>query len=177
MTDILERLKDARNKSELFQLKSELLRKESELSKKENELDTRSLNLNEYEKNTACDIEYHSQSYAAFFNTRMEKDKSILTLSVVGIGYLATFSTLGDEKLDGLELIIFILASLSFISSIIFVIQIFKLNGDYIKAILVDGSKASDLETKLKNYDRCVLFCFIFGLIFTIVLGYVASEI
>ncbi|MGL0957824.1 hypothetical protein ABMY18_23440 [Vibrio vulnificus] len=37
----------------------------------------------------------------------MEKDKSILTLAVVGIGYLATFANLGDKQLIGLELILF----------------------------------------------------------------------
>ncbi|TOF73932.1 hypothetical protein, partial [Vibrio parahaemolyticus] len=35
-------------------------------------------------------IEFKSQSYASFYNTTLEKDKSILTLSVAGIGFLLT---------------------------------------------------------------------------------------
>jgi hypothetical protein len=181
VTDIINRLRDAREKSELYLLKGELLEEQQRLEKLEGDLDAREESINEYSQFEARDVEYHSQSYAAFFGTRMEKDKSILTLAVVGIGYLATFANLGDKQLIGLELILFGIASICFLVSIVIVIQVFKLNGDYIMAILNPSSasqqKAGILGRRLKNADRIVLTSFISGLITTILLGYIASGI
>ena len=181
MTDIIKKLRDAREKSELYHLKSELLKEQQRLESLSCDLDAREESINEYSKFEARDVEYHSQSYAAFFGTRMEKDKSILTLAVVGIGYLATFANLGDKRLIGLELILFGLASLCFLVSIIIVIQVFKINGDYIMAILNPSTEsqkeATKLGLRLRNFDRIVLGSFISGLITTILLGYIASGI
>ncbi|EJL6332770.1 hypothetical protein NMR63_003370 [Vibrio cholerae] len=46
--------------------------------------------LSEKEVEQLSGIEFQSQSYASFYNTTLEKDKSILTLSVAGIGFLLT---------------------------------------------------------------------------------------
>ncbi|MDV2378846.1 hypothetical protein Q5N41_10660 [Vibrio cholerae] len=181
MSDIINKLRDVREKSELNRLKSELLKEQQRLEKWSNALNEREHCINEFSQYEARDVEYHSQSYAAFFGTRMEKDKSILTLAVVGIGYLATFANLGDEKLIGLELILFCVASLCFLVSIVIVIQVFKINGDYIIAVLNSAresqKKAELLSKRLKAADRIVLGAFIFGLITTISLGYIASGI
>lgn len=42
-------------------------------------------------------IEFQSQSYSSFYNTTMEKDKSILTLSVAGMGFLLTLLQLAKN--------------------------------------------------------------------------------
>ena len=44
-------------------------------------------------------VEFQSQSYASFYNTTMEKDKSILTLSVAGIGFLVTLLQLVESRM------------------------------------------------------------------------------
>ncbi|MEZ8378414.1 MULTISPECIES: hypothetical protein [Vibrio] len=181
MRDIVNKLRDAREKTELTLIKSELLKEQHRLEKLRDDLEEREESIDEYAKYEARDVEYHSQGYAAFFNTRMEKDKSILTLSVVGIGYLATFAKLGDDKLIGLEFFLFCIASLSFLTSIIVVIHIFKINADYITAILGQNpqvqQKAKYLGRRLKFADRIVFWSFILGLVSTIIMGYIASSI
>lgn len=53
-------------------------------------------------------VEFKSQSYSSFYNTTMEKDKSILTLSVAGIGFLITLLKLSDT-LNHYDMVFFLL--------------------------------------------------------------------
>ena len=62
-------------------------------------------------------VEFKSQSYSSFYNTTMEKDKSILTLSVAGIGFLITLLKLSDS-LEYYDMIFFSVAILGFLISI-----------------------------------------------------------
>lgn len=181
MSDIVGKLRDAREKTELMLLKQELQEEHRKLKKLRENLLEKENSLDEHAKFEARDVEYHSQGYAAFFGTRMEKDKSILTLSVVGIGYLATFSKIGDEPLSGVELYLFFLAAASFLTAIIVVIQVFQTNGDFIKSLLSPRPEiqqlAEPLNKKLKRSDKIVVFSFILGIITTILMGYIASNI
>lgn len=181
MKDIVKKLRDAREKTELTLLKNELLKEQRRLEKLREDLEEREESFDDYAKYEARDIEYHSQGYAAFFNTRMEKDKSLLTLSVVGIGYLATFAKLGNDELTGMELVLFSIACLSFLTAIVVVLRIFKTNGDYITALLSPKPQiqrqADSIGKQLKRSDRIVFGAFILGLITTTVMGYIASSI
>ncbi|MUK39796.1 hypothetical protein GNP82_19885 [Aliivibrio fischeri] len=114
-------------------------------------------------------IEFQSQSYASFYNTTMEKDKSILTLSVAGIGFLVTLLKLTD-KISYYELMFFILASLSFLISIYCIITIFGNNSDFI-IDLVHKRDVTLKQYKLDTLDKMAIRSFYLGIIMSLLLG------
>ena len=81
---IIKGLRDSREKGQLLQLKQQLDRQQLELDKKEYNLSQKEQQLTIDEVNNNKEVEHFSQTFAAFFNTKKEKDKSILTLSVAG---------------------------------------------------------------------------------------------
>jgi hypothetical protein len=118
-------------------------------------------------------IEYVGQAYASFYNTKMEKDKSILTLSVAGIGFLITL--LGFHKgLGIIHMVFFLLSALSFLVSIYFVINIFEKNSDYI----IDLTRSVDVrvkECKLQMLDDIVIKSFYFAIVMALCFGVAVS--
>lgn len=76
-------------------------------------------------------VEFRSQSYASYYNTIMEKDKSILTLSVAGIGFLITILQI-TESISRYQFAFFAIAAFFYLISIFCMITIFSKNGDLI---------------------------------------------
>jgi hypothetical protein len=119
-------------------------------------------------------VEFKSQSYASFYNTSMEKDKSILTLSVAGIGFLVTLLNL-SKTIDYVDLSLFIIAAISFLVSIYCVVTLFGKNADYI----VDLTQDRDItlkEYKLRQFDKWAIRSFYLAIIVSIVLGVSTST-
>ena len=85
MRKLLQDIEFSKN-GKLFEIATKLLQKDKELKIKESELAAMSDEAEEVELQTKFRVEYNSQSYASFYNTKLEKDKSILTLSVAGLG-------------------------------------------------------------------------------------------
>ncbi|MCJ8348537.1 hypothetical protein [Moritella sp.] len=119
-------------------------------------------------------VEFKSQSYSSFYNTTMEKDKSILTLSVAGIGFLITLLKLSDS-LEYYDMIFFSVAILGFLISIFCIISLFGKNADFI----VDLAQEKDVKVKqhvLKQLDSWAIRTFYLAIIMSVCLGVSTSS-
>jgi hypothetical protein len=116
-------------------------------------------------------VELYSQSVSAWFQTSLEKDRSLLYLSSGGIAVLVTlFSTLIKEFSPSPCLkIMFFLSAFSFFLCLLAVLRIFSLNKDIISDRVADRKSYSE-----KAADRLDSFAIIFfgqGAAFMIVIG------
>lgn len=126
-------------------------------------------NISDIDLKKMCFVEYKSQAYASFYNTAMEKDKSILTLSVAGIGFLVTLLNI-SKTIGYVNYSIFILASLCFLISIYCILSIFDKNADYMLDIAQDKDVTLK-EYKLKKLDKWAIRSFYLAIILSILLG------
>lgn len=117
-------------------------------------------------------VEYYAASVNAWFNTSLEHDKSLFTLSAGGIGLLITLlTTVGLSSAE--SLVLYICAILSFVISLLAVLAVFKRNRTHIEEILSGKGAATDpLLTKL---DSTALFAFGIGVLFTAIIGISAA--
>lgn len=120
--------------------------------------------MNEEERQQK-EIAYYTAIVKAWFVTRMEKDRSLLTLSAGAIGLLVAL--LINLKIESLCLfILFIIAILSFVVSLISLISIFGINSKYLED-LKQGKEPQN--GNLKNLDTVVYISFILGIILTFI--------
>lgn len=118
------------------------------------------------------DVEYYTQSVNAWYNTSLEHDKSLLALSAGGVGLLITLLTaIGVSSAEGL--VLNICAILCFVTSLIAVLRVFKLNRSYIEAIL--SGTAAKRDPILGRLDQVAIFAFGLGAIFTAIIGISAA--
>lgn len=107
--------------------------------------------IKEYDNNR---VAYYDTLLKAWISNRVELYKQLLTLSVIAVGFLVTFS----DKIQGsiTIIIIWVLATSSFIISSIYIYTILGKNADYINVLLqkhqVEGSKEKKLSKKEKKY-------------------------
>ncbi len=113
------------------------------------------------------EIEYYSNCVNAWFNTKLERDKSILTISAGGLGLLITLLIAFGIN-NKIELIIFISAIFYFMVAIIVTIVVFNRNALYLEKLNKDEDSN---DSSLLLLDRIGLFSFIFGIIFTFLIG------
>ncbi|MDH5925104.1 hypothetical protein L8S13_02245 [Vibrio lentus] len=171
MDDVVEKLRTARDKSELLRLKQEVQDKLAELKKKEEQIELDYDELDDDSENFAKRIEHMSQSYASFYNTTLEKDKSILTLSVAGLGFLVTFINIGGGPSYWLFALL-ALATISYMICISSVINIFGMNAKYIIALTTDKvEQYVKIEAKLKKLDKRAISSFYCGLLLSLLIG------
>lgn len=114
-------------------------------------------------------IEFQSQSYASFYSTTMEKDKSILTLSVAGIGFLVTVLNI-SKAINYIHYTLFVVAAALFLVSIYCVLTIFEKNADFI----IDLTQKRDVtlkEYKLKRLDLWAIRSFYLAILLSTLLG------
>ena len=145
--------------------------KESEFHSKEKEATT---GLSKKEESQLTRIEFKSQSYASFYNTTMEKDKSILTLSVAGIGFLITLLKL-TETIQFYDMAFFSIAALAFLVAIYCVITIFGKNASFI----IDLTNNVDVQVKqyqLDVLDKWLIRSFYLGIVMSLMLGISTST-
>lgn len=114
-------------------------------------------------------VEFKSQSYASYYNTSMEKDKSILTLSVAGIGFLVTLLKL-EDTIETYQFVLFSIAAISFLVSIYSVVTLFGKNGDFI-IDLVNDRDITLKQHKLKTLDRNAIYSFYLAIVMSLALG------
>ncbi|MCK5601196.1 hypothetical protein KAR91_04985 [Candidatus Pacearchaeota archaeon] len=112
-------------------------------------------------------IALYSAKCNAWVNTRMERDKSLLTLSTAGIGFLITLFVNFDITECG-QNILCLLAGISFFVTIISCLLIFNRNAKHIEESVQSGK---DEDSVLKVLDNIVFWGFIVGLIFIILFG------
>jgi hypothetical protein len=127
--------------------------------------------LSEEEFHNEKDVAYYSALVTAWVESRMELDKSLVTLSAGGIGLLVTIlSTVGVK--ESWELMLFSGAFISFLISIVACIIIFKRNSQIIEISLRDTNSQKPNVEKL---DTIALSSFLCGILFSISIGIVAG--
>lgn len=112
-------------------------------------------------------VQYYSGIVNAWVSTKLERDKSLLTLSAGGIGLLVTLlTTVGSSCL---LIIIFYLFSISgFVICLISLISIFNRNAVYLTKVVNEGIR---YDIRLKKLDKIALCSFILAVIFSIIIG------
>lgn len=103
----------------------------------------------------------------AWFSTKLEKDKSLLTISSAAVGLLVSIITAKGVQ-DYYQIIFYSLALLGFLIAIITVVNIFDKNAEQIEKNLMDESH---INTTLSKYDMTLACSFYIGIFFTILIG------
>lgn len=117
-------------------------------------------------------IEYYAASVAAWYESSLEHDKSLLTLSAGGIGLLITLlTTVGLDTAEAL--VLYAGAIISFVVSIISVLGVFRENKRYIEDVLAGKNQTTD--PILSKLDGTAIWSFAIGVVFTAVIGISAA--
>lgn len=123
-------------------------------------------------ENKEKNIAYYSALVNAWVESNMERDKSILSLSVGAIGLLVgLLSTVGIK--NKWELIFYISALIAFIFSIIVILLVFRRNSKYIEDVITNKNKGQDKI--LEFLDKLVIFLFIIALVFSSTIGIITA--
>ncbi len=113
------------------------------------------------------DVEFYAASANAWFNTKLEYDKSLLVLSAGAIGLLITLlTTVGVNSYT--QLLVFFALIVSFVVCLITVLAIFSRNAKYLEELNA-GKRSND--PVLGFLDSLSIFTFILGVILASVIG------
>ncbi len=113
------------------------------------------------------ETEHYAASVTAWFNTKLEHDKSLITLSTGGIGLLVTLlSTVGVASME--SLVLYILAIISFVTCVGVVLWIFRRNATHLQAVIKNQAYTDPVLAVL---DWIGILSFWFGVVFTAVIG------
>ena len=117
-------------------------------------------------------VEYYAASVNAWFNTSLEHDKSLLTLSAGGIGLLLTLlTTVGLSSAEAL--VLYFGAILSFVVALVGILVVFRRNRTHIEDIL--SGKSTNNDPLLTKLDAMALWAFGIGVLFTAIIGLAAA--
>lgn len=116
------------------------------------------------------EVEFYSHLVNGWIITRMEKDKAILTLSTAGLGVLVAFFN-NISYNNNLGLLLYGLALLCFIVSIISGVWILSANADYCEAVIKEEEPKN--ENLIDCLDKFLMWSFIIGLFISISLSFV----
>lgn len=109
-------------------------------------------------------LAHYSAVVSAWVETRMEKDKTLLSLATAGIGLLATLlTTVGPTS--AYQLWLYGFAGLSFICTIVTVIWIFDRNSHHLGKVIQHGVRGDD--SLLVKLDVVVFISFVLGVLLT----------
>lgn len=115
------------------------------------------------------ELQLYAAACNAWFATKLERDKSLLTLSSAGIGILITLaSTVGTKSVE--MLILYITSLAFFISCASCTLLIFNRNAEYISNTLIHKKDSKD--PLLKFFDRAAAVTFGAGLALSCVIGF-----
>ncbi len=116
-------------------------------------------------------VAFYSATVTAWFTTKFEKDKHLLSLSTAGVGLLVTLATaVGVTQVC--TAVMYALAVISFLLCILSVLIIFECNANYLEK-LNNGIKERDFTLSL--LDRVASSTFVLGIIFTLLIGLFSS--
>jgi hypothetical protein len=123
-----------------------------------------SLNKEDYE---AKEKAFYGAMITAWLNTKLERDKQLLGLSVTAVGLLVTLlRTVGVSDIE--ELVLFSLAMIAFLVTIISVIYILGENAEHIEKML-DSSESEN--RKLMCLDKIAGISFVTGMVIIVIIG------
>lgn len=119
-------------------------------------------------KDDLLEVEHYAALVNAWFGTRLEYDKNVLTLSAGGIGLLLTLLTaVGISTSESVFL--YSAALISFLISLVCILIIFKRNSTYLEKCIQNTAPAS--EPSLMLLDNTALAAFGIGVLFTTIIA------
>jgi hypothetical protein len=117
------------------------------------------------------DVAYYSALVNAWIETKMERDRAILSLSSGGIALLVgLLSTVGI--VCWWELVLYVLAISAFIGSIVSVLIVFQRNPVYIKDVIKNNK---DYDKSLGILDKLIPILFIIALASSSAIGIISA--
>lgn len=118
------------------------------------------------------EVQWYSAAVNAWFSTRMEHDRSLLTLSAGAIGLLITLlSTVGVNSVEGA--LLYGAAMLSFLVSLASALWIFKRNGIHLTEIIRSNATGDPV---LRMLDAVAIGSFFFGVVLSSIIGISAAA-
>ena len=117
-------------------------------------------------------IAFYSVMLGAWIQSRMERDKTLVTLSAAAIGLLVTILTTVGIKIVW-EIPLYIIAVTSFSITIWTSLVIYQLNSKHLEEAL-RGS--SEKDPSLEKYDKRSIKSFIFGSIAALAIGILSAS-
>lgn len=109
-------------------------------------------------------VAYYQELVSAWINTKMERDKSILAISTLGIGVSVTLlSTIGINNI--FELVAFGISIVLFICIIFTVITILDKNSKHIEDVIINNITE---DKRLKRFDKLTKYLLIIAILFTL---------
>lgn len=128
------------------------------------------MNKEDYE---AKDRAFYSAMISAWLNTKLERDKQLLTLSTSAIGLLVTLlRTVGVSNFS--QILLFGAALIAFLFTVISVIWILGKNANHIEQML-NGSETESRH--LAFLDRVATISFIMGMVMVVIIGMYSAKI
>lgn len=118
-------------------------------------------------------VAHYSTMLGAFLQTKMERDKMLITLSAIGVGLLVTLlTTVGVQR--RWEIWLYAAALLCFLATIAAMVAVLGINSRFIEEQLRQSNSTSKL--KLRRLDRLSLVSFIVAGVFVVAIG-IASGV
>lgn len=112
-------------------------------------------------------VEFYAANLNAWFNTRFEHDKSLLTLSAGAVGLLITLiSAVGVKSVE--ILILYVVALFCFIVCLGALLWIFRRNAKHLEDVVSEIEKNDQL---LDVLDRVAVITFMLGVVFSSIIG------
>lgn len=127
--------------------------------------------LRELREFEAKNIAHYSVLLQAWIDTRMERDRTIVTLSAAGIGLLVTILTAVGVQ-HSWELVIYGGAVAAFLAAIAISLRIYERNSAHVEGAIHGSSKKDPV---LERYDQRQIAAFIGGAILSAVVGVVSA--
>lgn len=118
-------------------------------------------------------IAHYSVLLSAWIQTKMERDKTLVTLSAGAIGLLVTILTAVGVK-SVWEIPFFIISITAFLTTIWSSLVIYQLNSQHLEEA-IRGSSGKD--PRLEKYDKRSIRAFIIGAISALVIGILSASI
>ena len=122
------------------------------------------------------EIAYHQLLLSSWTETRMERDKQVLTLSALAIGLLVT---LRSELDDCIAVCVWLFAVVLFLVSVMKILWVFRHNSKYIEQIIKDDDpeKMKKIAKDLQRNTLFVDWMFVIGVILTAFLAVYGTEL
>jgi hypothetical protein len=113
---------------------------------------------------SAKNVAFYAALVDAWVATRMEKDKTLLTLATGGVGLLVTLlTTVGPSS--GTQLWLYGLAGTCFGVAVVAAICVFDRNSHHLLDVIQNGTKGDD--ERLQLLDQIVFLSFVTGMVLT----------
>lgn len=123
--------------------------------------------MSESELDKLKEVEFYAATVNAWFNSKFEHDKSLLTLSAGAIGLLITLiSTIGVRSVE--TLILYIIALGCFIVCLWVLLWIFRRNPKHLEDVVNSGTTDDPV---LNALDRVAVTSFMLGVVFSSIIG------